>query len=77
MKKDAGDPSQAAYTWQGEGSAVSTKLAFAPFPKRSRGGTVLGGEPISPPIGEALTLATLKEHRGALAVRDFAGVVAK
>ena len=38
---------------------------------------VLGGELVSPPIGEALTLSALEDHRGALAVRDLAGVVAK
>ncbi len=40
-------------------------------------GAILGGEFISPPIGQALALHTLQNDAGALAVAHGAGVVAK
>lgn len=38
---------------------------------------VLGGEPVSPPIGEATPDAALQDGGGALAVAHVAGVVAQ
>ena len=46
-------------------------------PNETTNGAILGGEFISPPIGQALALHALQDDASAVAVAHGAGVIAK